>query len=200
MKIEPTILGKHLEAAAIEQLSEELRQEGYEIEREPLLGSTHFRPDLVARRGAETLVIEFKVMGGPEVSLRQAALYARELGARFRLVLIRPEREVHVEVDGLESILLSAISEPIHPDLDILSNRTMVNGVHTVEVDAIRVEQGDIEVRGSALVSVTLTAEGGDVEIASLDFPFTFALRLDADRELLGEPEISIDTSEWNGD
>jgi hypothetical protein len=199
MRIEPTILGKHLEAAAIEQLSEELRQEGYEIEHEPATGQARFRPDLVARRGKETVVFEFKVVGGRDVRLRDAAIYARELGARFHLILVRPERDVRIEVDGLENVLFLAISDPMHPDLDSLSDRTAVNDVHGVEVDAIHVEQGEIEVEGSATVSVTLAAEGGDVEIASLDFPFTFALRLGADQKPLGDPDIDIDISEWTG-
>jgi Holliday junction resolvase len=200
MRIEPAILGKHLEAAAVEQLSEELRRDGYEIEREPPSGRGHFRPDLVARRSAETVVVEFKVIGGPKVMLREAARYARERGARFRLVLVRPERETRIEVDGLERILLHALSAPTHPDLDMLSERTMVDAVEGVEVDAIHVEQASVRVEGSATVSVRLTAEHGEREIASLALPFTFALSLGKGQAVLDHPDVEVDTSEWTGD
>jgi len=200
VKIEPAILGKHYEAAAIEQMSQELEQEGYEVERTPATGKARFTPDLVVRRGSDTVVYEFKVVGGPDVRLCDAVLYAREIGARFRLILIRPQREMSIEVDGLNDILFRALTEPLHPDLNSLSRRTMVESIQGVEADAIHVEQSEIEVEGSAAVSVKLTAERGDVEVAALTLPFTFSLRLGTDQTIVGEPEIVVDTSEWTSD
>src|SRR5208282_1527698 len=93
VKIDPAIVARHWEAAAVEQLSARLRQEGYAVEREASVDGV--RPDLVARRPDGTVVLyEVKVPGQRDAAWvsQVAALrdLARAMGGRFHLVLVRP--------------------------------------------------------------------------------------------------------------
>src|SRR4051794_8033509 len=149
MKFDPAILTRHLEAAAIEQVGEELQRQGYSVETgdhaEP--GRTH--PDLVAKRGEELVVYEIKVGGSPSRGMAQAARYARDRGAKFELIVVRPPKAVHAEVDGIERILEDALGDPLAPELAALSDRTRVNHVADVEINRVEVSGSDISVEGS---------------------------------------------------
>ena len=54
-------MGRHLEQAAVEQLSETLRGQGYQVESQAPLGDA--KADLIARKGDTVLVYEVKVAG-----------------------------------------------------------------------------------------------------------------------------------------
>ena len=82
----------------VEQIAQEYRDKGYEVMVEPgplqLPGPlTGFRPDLVARRGDEVVVVEVKareLLGDPRLQALAEAV-RRQPGWRFELVLLRPE-------------------------------------------------------------------------------------------------------------
>ena len=200
MKIEPQILRRHWEAAAVEQVAERLKQEGYSVEREARFADS--RADLVARKGDETLVYEFKVPGRKEADWARAAARLREQaiaqGARFRLVLVRPPRETRVEVHGIEAALEEALRAQLPQEFEALSDRTTVDQVTDVMIDVIEVRPNRIVVRGTATARLSLRDEGTNRSSGD-DFPFDFKIALDPDGRLRDVLELRADTSSWLG-
>jgi hypothetical protein len=88
VRLEPDVLRRHVEAAAIEQMARELEYEGYDVERPGRVG--HAEADLVASRGNERAVYEFKVFGVEEQGWSERASRVRaeanRTGAGYRLL------------------------------------------------------------------------------------------------------------------
>lgn len=200
MRIEPAILARHLHEAAIDQLVRQLESEGWTTARDVPLGAGRWRADLLARRDGTAIVYEVKSSSQEGGQAQGLARAARELGAGFRLVFVRPPRTIRAEVEGIGELLTEALSDPLNDDLAQLSDRTIVDGVSDVDVGVIEVRGAEVKVEGSGAVDVTLTAEGGDLEVDRLSLPFTFRLTLGPDRKAVGEVQIEIDTSPWYGE
>jgi Holliday junction resolvase len=199
VRVERQIAERHWESAAAEQLAEQLRAKGYKVQRDGKFAE--FRADLVARKGEETIVYEFKSPseGGEDWSRAVSLLRERavERGARFRIVFVRPPREARIEVEGIETALKDALREHLPAELDQLSDHTTVDEVADVEIDAIEVRQLETAVHGEATVSVSL--KNNKETFASESFPFTFAITLDRDGHLKGISALEMDTSSWFG-
>ena len=81
------------ESDARQQLVERLRKEGYSVEIEPDLRAEGVgRPDIVARRGSETVVVEIKalgtVSGGSKTLAQMARAVQQRPGWRFAVAII----------------------------------------------------------------------------------------------------------------
>jgi uncharacterized protein YutE (UPF0331/DUF86 family) len=86
------------EARRLQELAREYRDQGYEVTVEPEPGQlpeplTRFRPDLVARKDDDLVVVEVKAREGlPDQQLQDLVKVVREQpGWRFQLVLLKPE-------------------------------------------------------------------------------------------------------------
>lgn len=204
MRIEDRgISGVFLERAAAEQLCESLAREGWDVTREAVVDDHHI--DLVARRGSETVFYEFKLASSPSPSdwssqLVSVQQLARRHGAAFRLVLVRPPREMHLEIENIERILYEALVErPPHQVMDI-AGHTMIDEVEGVDLTAIRVIGSKAEVEGEANLGVTLQTGGGEF-VSSETFPFTFSATLDLAQGHAETVEVhEVDTTSWYGD
>lgn len=104
------------EARKIAQLAREYKAKGYEVFAElhgyePPNQIRGFRPDLIAKRGDETIIIEVKTSESikeAKDALTEFSRYAREVpGLRFELVVTnpRPESSVHSKIQTLEAEL-----------------------------------------------------------------------------------------------
>ena len=200
MRIEPTIVARPLHEAAVDQVLHQLGAEGWTVERDVLLGAGRQRADILARRDGEVVVYEVKSPNYAGDRAEDVAQAAREIGAGFRLVLVRPPRQIRAEVKGIEGVLAAALSNPLKDDLALLSDRTVVEDVGNVEINEIEVHGTEIGVQGSGTASLTLTAEGGSVELDQLVLPFTFHLALGPDRLPISVVRFEIDTSSWYGE
>jgi Holliday junction resolvase len=200
MRIEPRIAERHWQAAAVEQVAEQLRAEGYEVRRQARFGD--LRADLLARKGSDVLVYEFKspTEGGDDWAQQVSLLRERAVkrGARFHLVFVRPPRESHIEVEGVEAALREALQKQFPAELDELSGHTMIEDVTGVEIDSIEVRQHETRVEGEATVSVSLNNE--NETWATESFPFTFDVALDRGGRLARISDLNVDTSSWFGD
>lgn len=199
MKIDEQILQRHIEAAAADQLARDLAKEGYAVTQHGDFGG--LQADLIARKGDEVLVYEFKA---PDVAkagwarqMAQLKEQAASQGARFRLVFVRPPRESRVEIDAIESILEDAINRFSPPELGDLSAHSRVDEVSDVEIDALEVRNGEISVQGTATVSVSLISDGETW--TSECFPFRFDVVLGPDGKLERTNTIHVDVSDWYG-
>lgn len=210
MKLEPRLLQRHLHEAAVEQLTAALQAEGYEVQRQARAAGGAGRNvifDLLAKRGGEKVYYEVKVSGEDQEAegkhLGALAAAARGEGGRFRVIVVRPGRDVDVQVDGIEEALRTALEEDPTGEFGLLGDRFAVDGVADVEIERLQVEAGgDVSVAGTATVFVSQSAEGGDLEIANSAFPFGFDVVLDRSGSIreTPAPHFDLDLSSWYGD
>lgn len=197
MKIDEQILQRHIEAAAADQLARDLTGKGYSVAQHADFGG--LQADLIARKGDEVLVYEFKAPASPKAGwarqMTQLKERAASQGARFKLVFVRPPRESRVEIDAIESILEDAINRFSPPELEGLSAHSRVDEISDVAIDALEMRNGEISVRGTATVSVSLISDGETW--TSEYFPFRFDVVLGPDGKLERTNRIDVDTSDW---
>lgn len=199
MKIRPAILGKYLHDAAVEQLSSDLRSEGYDVQHKARIGGSQasIHADLIARRGDETIVYEVKVLGDrSHANLAGPAQAAHDIGAQFRMVVVRPQRQIGIEVEGVSELVLKALREvepnPLSQVSDALGNGWHVVRVTDVELDAVAWRGDDVQVSGAAVAGLD-NPDQGDLLLA---LPLTFTLWLNAALQFTRPPSITADTSD----
>lgn len=184
MKIEPAILGRHLHEAAVEQLANDLRREGYSVELEPRYGN--MRPDIVARRGNEAIVYEVKAVGtSSRHRLSDLARVARDLGAKFELVVVRPQRDIDIVMDGIGRILVGTLRQLGPAAYGVREG--VLERVSDPVIDQAHIREVTTELSGS--VNAIIRAPDGTEE--PLEFRFT--LRLDPDHNVIGQPKITVE-------
>lgn len=201
MNIEPRFLAHLLHDAAIKQARSELERDGYEIDARSATPGTGYRPDIVARRGGELIAVEAKVLGersGAKVA--DASRWAREHGARLRLLLIRPQREVGIEVAGIDGLVLEALRAAGN-DLPAPLGGTRIEGVAEVGADAIALTGPEARVSGSAFALVGPPEKRRDDAVEDRAVPFTYTIWFDpVDRRLTRSARITWDLSELDED
>lgn len=206
MKIEPCILAPHLEAAAVDQPAFDLQAQGYTVERQAADSRGKLRFDLIARRGGETSFYEVKVVGQrPDPQTPPLSLLTREArlnGGGLHLILVRPERGADVSAAGLEEALRPSLSSDPTGELRLLGDRLSVEGVGGVEIEGIKVRQsGEVDVTGTAVVTLSRSAEQDGAESARDQVPFSFRAAIGPNGTVLDDPspEYKIDLSGWDG-
>jgi Holliday junction resolvase len=201
MRLESAQSTRFLELAAVRKVTADMRARGYTVQREARLG--RLKADLVARRDGETIVFEFRVPGQGKVEWARRAVQlrdrARAMGAKFRLILVRPPRARHVEVEGIESALEEALRDRMPPALELLSARTRVDDVSDVEIESLVMRGDSTEVSGEGAVTVTLRS-GRDDEIDTVALPFAFKALLDRNNKVSELLRVGVDTSMWYGE
>jgi hypothetical protein len=203
MKIDRSIVSRHWEQAAVEQLSSQLQSEGYSVQREVPFGNV--KADLVARMPDGSFTIfEIKVPGENGNAAdwaRQASSLrdqARALGGRFQLVIVRPPREREVEIDGLETALRDALLENAPEGLKKLSTEAVIDDVSDIDISSIAVRRGDVQISGEGTVTVTLHSDDDKVHVQE-SFPFSFRARLDRSNRITQLEGVEVDLSSWDG-
>jgi hypothetical protein len=193
---------EYLEAAKIEELATELRQQGYRVTTHASLGNQQF--DLLAERDGERLAYEVKARqrlaaSTDDVLRLRAAAHAAGLSG-FRLVVVTPPRPVDVSIENLDDALSTyLLLAETPPELDRLSSETRIIGVTDVEIDAVTIQPSHIRVRGNGTVEVELNFGGGigrDGVTTTESFPFTFDLELSPELKLVKMHELHVDTGD----
>jgi hypothetical protein len=208
VEIKRKYLHKYLHELAIEQLSDEYRQNGYAVSTSEKLGS--YETDFIARRSDEVIVIEIKTGRlTPERRKQIAALadYVRSIkkGYKFFAVVATPPKEKKLEIDNLSTLLTSYLIEHLPNELDELSTHTRIESVSDIDIDELTIEGDKVYVVGDGAIDVELQiGSDGDVRtdygfVSHESFPFTFSIVLGFTRELKLEveefEELEIDTS-----
>ena len=92
-----------LESAWLREVADEYRQAGYEVEVNPTLDEgSNLRPDLLARRGDETILIEARAPGMTANDTADLAKFARERGWRFEVLSLGQRTD---EEDAMPEVL-----------------------------------------------------------------------------------------------
>ncbi|MDX2210410.1 MAG: hypothetical protein SFV20_08635 [Sphingopyxis sp.] len=195
--------GVFLERAAAEAFASKLTSSGWEVEREASVGA--MRIDLIARRGEEVVFYEFKLAGesaydGWASELLSYQKLARQHGASFRLIMVRPPRQMDLEIDGVERMLFEFLVQ--HPPLQVsdIAGHTLIDEVVGVDLDSVRISGTTADVSGDASLAVTLQTGAGE-DIGSELFPFAFTAKLDLVAQRADEVDVlEVDLSSWFGD
>lgn len=205
MNIRDDIANKYWLLAAQEQTEADLAADGFVVTRDERLGG--LQADLVARRGQETVVFEFKsgsTTAAKTKAIQQLHDYAvHTLGAQFRLVWIAAPRDKIVEVEGLEQKLCDHMIDNLPAELDSLSTHTLVENVSDVLITSVTVRRNSVTISGEGTVEVELSygsagdAARGDGGSFSDSYPFEFNVVLNPVLEIVEILRLDVDTSSF---
>lgn len=201
MEIKKSILLKYYEQAAIEQLTSEYKQKGYEVFQE--YQSNRYRFDLVAKKDDELIVFEIKA-GLWEKDKRQAVQQLRniavhELGAKFKLVFVTLPKEPEIEIEDLEAMFPDFLAEQFINEFSEMATHFWIDEVSDIKFDEIYVRKAELEIKGSGTISVGFQY-GSDSDYKEDNglrwtdsFEFQFHLLLDRSLDVKEIYELEID-------
>jgi hypothetical protein len=198
---------QYLEAAKIEEVALQLRNEGYDVTVSPRGSDEGY--DLVARIGNKKLAVEVKASS----HLQESAEMIKRLRKRafehgydeFRLVVVNPPQEIKVSIEGLERELERYLTLTPPPEVNQLPGR--VCGVGGIRFETIDVTSAGIRIVGSGIVEVRLEEEpflsagfppvSQEREEGITDFPFQFDVILGHNLSIATAQEVEVDTSSF---
>lgn len=191
MEIRPEILDKHLADAAIEQISEDYSQKGFEVARSVLMGDV--QADLVARKGDDLRVFEIK-SGSWSAEKRKAVQRlrkhaVREQGGQFILVLVPQTRNKVVEVQGIKNILMEVVAQRCRSEWA----GSHVAEIQDVDLRSLVAGSGGIEVAGSAYAEIE-PPTGTETELEAV--PFEFRIEISSDLQPRKVLRLDLDLRE----
>lgn len=212
MEISKHLIYKNLHFLAIEQLAEEYKSLGYQVEKEKRIGN--FVADLIVSKDDEKIVFEVKsrkMDSSQKEHLAKLADYINSLGEyKFKIIVASPPTEKTIDIVDFEQILYDYIIQDLPSELDMLSTHTFVEEISTIEIHNIILhENNEINVIGEGVVEVKLQfgSDGDqrrdDGHINYDSFPFTFDLYLSYSSEnelyIKSENSLEIDTDSYYG-
>jgi hypothetical protein len=189
---------RYLELSKLKELREKLEADGYTVTLQAGRGEVSF--DLVAEK--EGHVLAYEVMARSRLPTAVDALQRLQRAAatqniELRTVFVEPPRRIDVDVEALEAILFQEVVNEAGVLFDGLGGATMVDEVHSVQIEELHVRRGSLVVRGTAVVDVTNEHDGGDARDGvtwSFDFPLDFELTLDpADLSVMSTAKLEVD-------
>lgn len=194
-------IAQYLEAAKVEEVSEQLKSEGYQIALNQTEPDANFRYNIVATKDGKRIAIEVKARSHLRESagfIRELREYAKRQGYdEFRLVIVNPPRERTIVIESFDSTLYDYMLNESFAEIEELSSRASLEDVSDIEIDSVEVNAHSIDVGGTGIVSVSLEYGGGDANDGlsiDHDFPFTFIAKLSHDMQI-EDSQIHIDTS-----
>ncbi|MDR1958665.1 MAG: hypothetical protein LBQ54_06435 [Planctomycetaceae bacterium] len=208
MEIKERNLTEYFYDAAINQICDDYRKHGYQVRKNVFLG--RFYADILAQKGEENLVIEVKLRNntlssGQKENIEQLASYVKSLGNYKLLVAIAaPPREKKLVIAELEDLLTGYFSNNPPDEIEKLPGHSSFDSVSDIVIDEISVENGDIHVKGSGVMTASLQYGHDDKEEGNIlhdSFAFDFSVLLEYENKKLHLKrieELSIDTSDYS--
>lgn len=206
MQIRDNYLAKYYEKATIDQLADEYKQKGYNVQRDVKVDK--FRVDLMAEKDGHFVYIEVvrKIMDREaRRRVESMEVYFRNLpNSRLIIVPLRYSDDKQIEFNGLNEILFEYFMDDFPDELDELSTHTKLQVVDSVVIDSIKVYGCDIILKCSGQVGVELQY-GSDLEqeesqLSSMSYPFIFGgtVTWKDDKYVVTEVDyLRIDTGEY---
>jgi len=204
MEIQTNIFLKHVEKAAIEQLSLEYKKLGFEITTEKLVGD--YQAGIVAKRGDEIIVFEIKA-GRWSRNRRQEVQQIRNfavhnLGAKFKLVIVNLPEESEIVVEDLESVFFELLPEQFIDEFSRMATHFWLDEISDISISNIFIRKDEFDIKGSASLSISLQYgsdrdfKRGDGIRTSEFFPFHFHILFDRNFEVKEIYLLELDTPE----
>lgn len=197
----------YLEAAKIEELTSQLRDDGYRVTVHPTGEDQGY--DLVAEKDSRKVAVEVKF----NARLGESAEIIKALRRRsiergydeFRLVVVSPPHETDVHIEGLDKKLLEHLSEDPPDALKNVPQSPCIESVRELEIDSISVTAEGTRVTGNGVVRVWERPTDGvyvtNIPRSTLQWvtglPFSFDAKLDNELRITDVYKIDVDTSSW---
>lgn len=207
MQPSPTYWIKHLVKAAIEEVKDDYKEQGYSVKINAQLGDISV--DLIASKHNHKIFFEFKAKGlqnrSPSQLLEFQRLVQAKPHAELRFIYVSPPTTIQVEVEDIERKIEDQLMNDLPSELDALSTHTAIDEVSDVEVTTAQLTPGKISLAGHCNVGVTLQygsnsdVDGGEGHVSSDSFPAEFELEMNGDL-VIQSLEITIDTSSFYGE
>ncbi len=201
MQIQNDILRRHMEEAAIEQLTTEYLAKGYSIA--PPSQNGNRDADLVVTRGDEKIYFHVKFTPGSSESRERITRLHRYVNsqdnARLQMVVVRPPELPEIDVQDFEKQLYQLCVDRIDSlAVSELARAVVPEGVSGVDFDAVKITPDGIEVRGTALVEFEFDYGRHEDDSTSYDsYSLTFHLVLDRELTITEVKELKTDVSSF---
>jgi len=196
----------YLEAAKIEELTSQFRDEGYKVTVHPSGEDQGY--DLVAEKDNRKVAVEVKFNARLRESAETIKALRRQAIERgydeFRLVVVSPPPETHAHIEGLSKKLLEHLSESPPEALKNVLESPSIESVRELEIDSISVTAEGTRVTGNGVVRVWERPNLG-VYVTNIPrstsqwvtgLPFTFDIKLDNELRINEVYKIDVDTSQ----
>lgn len=208
MEIKKKYLEKYLHDIAIEQLVDEYEEMGYKVSKNENIGI--YQADIIARKDKDIFVIEIKsgkMTPEKKNRIQKLANYIQNKGEyKFLLVIASPPKEKSLEILEIENLFEESFNLDLPSELDSLSTHSRVSSVSDVDIDEIKIENENINVKGSGVVSIDLQfgSDGDNLRadgyLSEESFPFNFDITLCYNNKMLEINyfnELSFDTDSY---
>lgn len=197
----------YLEAAKIEELTSQLRDQGYRVTVHPSGEDEGY--DLVAEKDNRKVAVEVK----SNARLRESAETIKALRRRaierkydeFQLVVVSPPHETNVHIEGLDKKLLEYLRRTPPDALTNVPQRPHIETISDLDIDSISITADGTRVNGNGVIRVGERADDGvyitNIPLSTLQWvtnlPFRFEIRLDNELRITDAYKIDVDTSSW---
>lgn len=187
--------------AAIAEMTDSFRKQGYNVNTDFKLGDYHV--DLYCEKEGTKLAFEFKTRERSDYERIEAMReIANENDIHFRVVIVRIPVDKHISVEGIEETLEHYFNNDMPSDLDCLSTHTRVVEVEQAVLTSIELKSlEEIEISGKSEVVVDLCFDNDDDHCDTESYPFTFkgvwSFNDNRELELKELYELKFDTSSY---
>lgn len=189
--------------AALSRTMRQLRLEGFTVEPEYLFERARIRVDLFAHNNNEKRIYEFK-FGRNRIQRNQLVRlqeFAKDIGARLYVIYLEMPQSKEISFDGIEEILFNNLSQDPPQELSELATHFYIKEVENVDISNIDLTNELVHLSGSARLIVELQfgshsdRRNGDGFEETVEFEFTFRLKLDVAERIILHSYYKFDTS-----
>lgn len=175
MEIKEAYIRKYWEKIVADQLADELQQKKYKVEREKKVDDICF--DLYATKGDEHIIYEIKQGRFSKNSIEQLQQYAKEHGARLRLVISNyADTLPSINIDFFPSLLCDYMNT-YHPHNEIAYSDT-VEDISDISYTMLQMDESELKLKGNATCDFEIHMDNkGDIDF-DMSFPMSFEVQL----------------------
>lgn len=191
MKIEHKYMMKHLERAALEQLVDMYKADGYDII--PPDPTSQIQADAIFKKNQSIKIIEIvgEILNQDELAAKLNAIksYSKEVYAdydvKLELVPIIPHREIIVSVVGLEQALFDVIENEYLDIFNEICAHFQAESVSDIEISQVIIDEDGTNLIGNGTIDMELQyGSAADVRndnghVWNESFPFEFDVIFD---------------------
>lgn len=175
MEIKETYIKKYWDQIVADQLTDDLVSKGYCVEREKKVDGLCF--DLYATKGDKQIIYEIKQGRFSRKSIERMQHYAKEHGARLRLVLSNyADTLPTINIDFFPSLLCDYMNT-YHPHNEIAYSDT-VEDISDISYTMLQMDESELQLKGNATCDLEIHMDNkGDIDF-DMSFPMSFEVQL----------------------
>lgn len=175
MEIKETYIKKYWDQIVADQLTDDLVSKGYCVEREKKVDGLCF--DLYATKGDKQIIYEIKQGRFSRKSIERMQHYAKEHGARLRLVLSNyADTLTTINIDFFPSLLCDYMNT-YHPHNEIAYSDT-VEDISDISYTMLQMDESELKLKGNATCDLEIHMDNkGDIDF-DMSFPMSFEVQL----------------------